>query len=1153
MAIDINSFMNEMAKFQPEQFEKGELLLRKGERNFEVVEKSSLSKKVIKSSPNYKINTFAHVIAQAFLKAQNVDQKKLEESKGKYFALLKHVYVQKNTPKGLQKIFSSLEICDVEDPQKKAEDEIEKLIGQDSFKDIKMSYFQGKIKQRQEQLKNSIEKGIATPASHFEKSFFDLMQKKIGEERQNANSLLGQHDCCENLTKFARSLPPLLANKAFAENLWKVFLVAQQQNAKLTLHDFLKNKQNILEEESFKKLATRLNDEDHNPLEQAYLTSQLTQRLGGTLSKEQLQAAEKTLDETFKIYQDLMQDLENKIPRALVDAKKVERDLNNTIKSPSREAYQKNFAEIEGVISGLQDIQYFLWPDKYPSKIALHAHLQPGTDYKTLTATLTGAQKKLDQIKKEIREESFLQLIGEKIEKEQLDDLTSHLPKKCLDAFTKFTNALPPMPTYAYSPLAKGLYNDFTQAKTDIYKFLQEKQQITEEKSFKNLAARLQAGKLTPLQREYIVSQLTSRLERKISKEDLLIVESSSQDTLNRLYVTTNSLNKTLKPQISETINRARDALSKNIEPMFYPSYEKDFKEAERIIAQLEDMQCFLWPEEHPSRSATEAFPNPQESYEKLKKELDEKIQSLEASKNQASMSHLEESFLRIIEENGSEMQPDDFTTPLKKQFDLNSLITFARALPPLLANETMAKTLWSAFQASNNSLNDFFTEKQKILEEPSFKAMAAQLREEPLNRLKQGYLKLATERLEGKITEEGLKKAKDDEMKIPEGLKNNISNAIKNAKRDFATFKEPIFYKAKKQDIIKIENLISQLEDIQYFLWPEEHPSKAATQAYPEPGKDYERITKELEDASKILGQNQLDFEKNKEANVKKNTKIFRSALSGLEKESRELLEKEIKGKDLTPILLHPGFTAICDALKLPQDNPIDATIQEMAISWISAFCKSKKPNVSKHIPENPEQVFDDFRKNLTIFKTEYKNFLSVISQMSPGPKEQLEKAIYGKDITPILSHPEFTELCDALQLSREKLLDKATQDRVVYWISRYLQAKDKDEELFKYIPKDAGAILEKQRESLTAYEATIEAAKKQLESNIKELDELLSHDIDDKSLKKNTEKFLKTLKENLEKLSQPIDYTIHEQPFVLPTGMEKKMQEIRKAFLQL
>jgi hypothetical protein len=1421
MALDINSFMNEMAKFEPEQFEKGTLLLRKKENKFEIVERNPLIEKEIRVSPQYKIENFAANIAQALIQAQNVDQKKLEECKSKYFALLKHAYIQKHSPKGIQKLFEAIQICETPDPQKKAEEELENHIGKERFEHLKMSNFQEKIRRRHELLQKSIDTGLAPPAEHFEKNFLELMQKSLEAKKNENYFLLAKRDSLEDVTKFSHTFPPVFANKLFAESLWNEFLQWNQlvsarfPGAIISFHDFLARKQEIIEENSFKNLAACLQGANINTLERAYLTSLLLLRLSAQISEQEIQAAEKSLGKTFEKLKTTMRDFQERIPKALVEAQNIICNLKKIASMQQQGLYKEEIERLEKTVAELLDLKQFLWPEKELSKLP---HLDPKAEFETIRTALATSKKRVEQIKEELEEkisnaindakktsrelqkitgkrlhvayeedfkqiestiaefqniksflseekaqeaprvnftsalehlqkskekikqlqegkdakileQSFLRELKETIEKQQSGLALVGLPQGCPEAIAKFAEALPPMPHNAQQELIVGLFENFKKSNLPLEKFLEEKQKIVKEESFKALAAVLQKKELKPLHKWYLSSLITGRLDGTFTKEVLQEKAASLPQTFQGLDTFAENIKRAIKQKISDTINSGKEALKtlyeKNTD-LFYRVNQIEFQDIELIISQLEDMQYFFWPEEHPAKFATQTYRNPLQNFEALKTELEKSIKTLQEKakkkegleersgitmnlltrlKNlgmseQAFMTTLEqirdgsgvslhllkETLTRCIEEQGE--APDELSQALLKRFNLKTLIKFAKGLPPELATKTFADSLWDTYindyHPQELSFEEFLIEKQKVLDDPTFRKIIPSLQDKYLNydaftQLKQECLLLVTTCLiassdkplpkkQLKEAKEKLENAKVDSEtllskiheKLPKDFKENISKTVDFSKKELTNLQNlasPLFSELYKEDFERIKNLISSLTDMHNFLWPKESSSEMALGEYMEPEKNFKECQEELQVTLERVKQKIVDFEQNKKATLQENSKIFQKTLSRMEEKSRKILEDAIKGKDLSslllhpafsdicdvlrlsrkdpinahiqdicvvqikayckgkgasiydslpenfkdlresygpllekhkekyetllsilakmapgakerlqkaiqgreivPILTHPKFSQICDILKLSRENPIDAQVQDMVISRIRAFCTSENPDISNFIPDNFEQVIADFRKHVSKFQRENTKFLSIISRMAPGIKESLEKEIQGKDLIPILSHPGFVELCIALQLSRENPIDRAVQDTAVYWILRYLKAKNREQKLYRYIYEDAEKRLEKLREDLTEYEATLEKTKNTISSYIKELEEILktkgevlsrAPKIKKKDPKIYAEEFLKALKKNYDQLGKIKEYDIN-QPFALASGMEKKMNDIRKA----
>jgi hypothetical protein len=844
MVINSFSVMQEMGKFKPEQFEKGEVLISLFGKNIEVIKKTSKNEKLIKNQA-FNIDSFARDVAKTICnlkETKDLKKEKLQQYQSNYFALLKHVYTRRNSPGFLTQLLTSLHILNPLTPEEKAEVEIGKLLkGKDKdfaiFNNMKKSYIQEKINSRQKQL----EKKEPIPGEHFENSLLSSIHETIEKNPNISYSLFIHHDSFSSLTKFSLALPPLLANTSFAENLWNDFLIEQRNNPERSLDDFLREKQDILEESSFIKMAKRLNAGKLNPLEQKYLISQLTDRLRGTLSRKELVNAQEKLENTLQRINDLMQ----QIPEVIKQA-------------------------------------------------------------------------------------------------------------------------------------------------TDTYNY------------------------------------------------------HKSNET-------------------------------------FYKLYEEDLEKLNTITEKLQDIENFL----SPGNNKPALSPHPQlfEESENLNAEFNK----IFAKISSCYLSSLEEGFKRFIEKEPIEDQKKDYFASFLPPETLKPMEAFANTLPLLLHNEKVAKSLWTAYvkDSSGITLEEFISKKQKILEEKTFKAMAAQLQKGPIDHLKQGYLNLAIERLAGTITtDQELQTARENfedslarsDMRIEKDkllptLKEYISTTLNLIRKDLSTLTEPMFCQTYQKDFADLKNLLSQLEDMQIYFFPKEHPKKTAAEQYLKPEEDFDRIAGKLKDLIENLARKKEDFVKNNAAIIQRNKEIFKTAISKLPAEQRKSFQAAMKEKYINSILLHPGFTSICNAL----------------------------------------------------------------------------------------------------QLSREKPLDKAVQDKVVNWISSFLKAEDKNEKLFKYIPQDAGAKLEKYRNSLIEYEATRKTTQNQLTAYIKELQDLLSlkknelllsspkikvkvlKKYKDKDLKKYTEEFLRTLQINLKNLSQPITTTKGVLPFPLITGMEKKMKEIRKAFLEL
>jgi hypothetical protein len=835
MVIDSASVLFEMGKFHLNDFEKGKVLIGLFDRNIEVIEKTAKNKNLLKNNA-YKIDAFAKTIGTILCnekETQKLKPEELQERQGKYFALLKHVFSRRNEPGLFTRFLTAIHVLNPLTPSKQAEQEITSLLKDKdyvSFNKIKRSYIEEKIKLRQDSLQKAINKKEAIPAEHFENSFLESIHETLKTQPNISFSLFIHEGCFDALSRFSLAIPPSLATSDFAKILWKNFLEAQQKNQALTFDDFLKEKQEILEEKSFKKLASLLNKKESNPLEQEYLSSKLSARLQGKLSHDELKKVKDTVEETLNAF---INDVKTQAPQL-----------------------------IQGVKDEIKD--------------------------------LAGLEK-------------------------------------------------------------------------------------------------------------------------------------------------------------------------------FHDLYIEDFEKIDKIIKDIQALRLYLISQ--PNKRAVERHDKPMAEYDTLQKELIKTVEHLQKSYAVS----LDESFKRCIEENG-EISRDEYFTRLMLPSTRKVMQQFAKALPPLLATSEFAQSFWyvylNEYKETGKSLDEFLLEKQIILKEPTFKSLAKELQEGPIDRRKQGYLQLVQERLEGTIKDdETLKRQKEDfedspallameEVPFPE-LKDSITEKLPVFRDKLSGLGTPIFYVNKKVNFKEIEALLSTLEDMQIYLWPKEHPEKTAEGQYLDPQKYYELIKKDISEKLQTL--------------------------------------------------------------------------------------------------ENAKEKFDEANKGAV--ESRKKDFLEVLSKLSPGPRAIMERV---KNNWNILLHPGFKEMCAALDLKEDTPINRAVQNKVVYWISEYLRVKDK-ENLFKYIPENAGAVLEKYREDLTEYEATLKKTQNTISSYIKELEEILktkgevlsrAPKIKKKDPRIYAEEFLKALKKNYDQLGKIKEYDINKieeedfnLPFALISGMEKKMNDIRKA----
>jgi hypothetical protein len=443
-----------------------------------------------------------------------------------------------------------------------------------------------------------------------------------------------------------------------------------------------------------------------------------------------------------------------------------------------------------------------------------------------------------------------------------------------------------------------------------------------------------------------------------------------------------------------------------------------------------------------------------EESIKARKKELEHAI---EEKREQPGM-HFEAHFLKLIKSK-IDQKPERSYLLFMMHDSRDALTKFAQSLPPALDSEAMAQKLWMKFSKSKSTLAKFLREQQQIIEEPSFTALAAKLRKGKLKPLEESYLiHQASRRVTGECSKEQLRTIMADLRKtfshlqmIDETLKERFED-VERAKERLKVVKEKMGEALSDytQEFQDIENIFTRLEDLNNFLWPREGKEKAK---HPHLTPEYEFYTLRAE---------------------------LHSAIKELESSS--------------PVIAKDKAT-----------------------------------------------------------------FMAAISHHAGKVREELNKITANIDLKPIILHPGFSAICHALSLSRAKPIDRAVQDRVIDWLSKYAKAENK-KALFNYIPRNAKMELEKYRKNLMKYEVSLKLANLQLDLNIKELEELLRSKsseqfrlaprINNKNLKRYTEEYIEKLKKNYRQVMNPKNYDIEARPASLLSGIEKKMNEIRKAF---